>query len=99
LVSEPDLRLNSNRRGQCPLRVRRFLPVYPGQRTTSGRPGWSVSCLNRTHAPQQTGRYSITASARASTVSGMEMDSFVTPDDFVSEPEAKFATEKIIRRL
>ena len=24
LVSMPDLRLNSNRRGQCPLRVRRF---------------------------------------------------------------------------
>jgi hypothetical protein len=24
---------------------------------------------------------------------------FVTPDDFTSEPEAKFAAEKIIRRL
>jgi hypothetical protein len=27
----------------------------------------------------------------------MEMDTFVTPDDFASEPEAKFAAEKSIR--
>jgi|SRR5664279_4476408 hypothetical protein len=31
----------------------RTLPVYPEQRTSSDRPGWSGSCQEETHAPQQ----------------------------------------------
>jgi hypothetical protein len=47
-------------RTQCFFRVNRAgltlcrpLPVYPDQRTSSGRPGWSGSCHIRTLAPQQ----------------------------------------------
>jgi hypothetical protein len=46
---------------ECPLRVNRAvltlnrpLPVYADERTSSDRPGWSGSCQEETHAPQQT---------------------------------------------
>jgi hypothetical protein len=32
-------------------------------------------------------------------IQGKTTTSFVTPDDFESEPEAKFAAEKMIRKL
>jgi hypothetical protein len=32
-------------------------------------------------------------------IQGRTISSIVTPDDFASEPDAKFAAEKIIRRL
>jgi hypothetical protein len=36
----------------------------PDQRTSSNRPGWSVSCHEETHAPHNLTGYSITSSAR-----------------------------------
>ena len=44
-------------------------------------------------------RAAITPKARAERVVRGEVLSFVTPDDSATEPDAKFAAEKIIRRL
>jgi hypothetical protein len=35
----------------------------------------------------------------AGSINGKTISSIVTPDDFASEPDAKFAAEKIIRKL
>jgi hypothetical protein len=35
----------------------------------------------------------------AAVITGRTISSIVTPDDFASEPDAKFAAEKIIRKL
>ena len=35
----------------------------------------------------------------AAATTGKTISSIVTPDDFASEPDAKFAAEKIIRKL
>jgi hypothetical protein len=56
------------------------IPVYPGQRTSPIRLAMSVSCQFQTHASQQAAplrRYSITTSARPSSVGGI-----VRPIDF-----------------
>jgi len=45
------------------LTVRRTLPVFPHEQTSAAPVGMSQRCHNRTHAPQQTARYSITSSA------------------------------------
>jgi hypothetical protein len=45
-------------------------------------------------------RAAITPIRRAgSAVQGSQISSIVTPDDSASEPDAKFAAEKIIRKL
>jgi hypothetical protein len=44
-------------------------------------------------------RAAITPKARAERVVRGEVLSFVTPDDSATEPDAKFAAEKIIRKL
>jgi hypothetical protein len=44
-------------------------------------------------------RAAITPKARTERVIRGEVLSFVTPDDYASESEAKFAAEKIIRKL
>jgi hypothetical protein len=45
-------------------------------------------------------RAAITPIRRSGTVvQGRTITSIVTPDDWASEPDAKFAAEKIIRRL
>ena len=53
----------------------RSLPVCLEQRTSTDPSGWSVSCHNRTHAPQQTAHYSMTSSARARTFGGISSPS------------------------
>jgi hypothetical protein len=52
-------------RATCALR-----PVHPELRTLNGAPGGSLSGQNETLAPQQRHPYSITSSARVSSVSG-----------------------------
>jgi hypothetical protein len=45
-------------------------------------------------------RAAITPIRRSGTfIQGKTISSVVTPDDFASEPDAKFAAEKIIRKL
>ena len=44
-------------------------------------------------------RAAITPKARTQCVVRGEVLSFVTPDDSATEPDAKFAAEKIIRKL
>jgi hypothetical protein len=45
-------------------------------------------------------RAAITPNRQSATfIRGKTTSSFVTPDDFASESDAKFAAEKIIRRL
>jgi hypothetical protein len=45
-------------------------------------------------------RAAITPMRRSgSFIQGRTISSIVTPDDFLSEPDAKFAAEKIIRKL
>ena len=45
-------------------------------------------------------RAAITPIRRSGTfIQGKTISSIVTPDDFASEPDAKFAAEKIIRKL
>jgi hypothetical protein len=45
-------------------------------------------------------RAAITPVRRSGTfIQGKTISSVVTPDDFASEPDAKFAAEKIIRKL
>jgi hypothetical protein len=50
--------------------VRRRLPVFPDQRTSPKSVGMSQRCHNRTRAPLQTASYSITSSARLTSVCG-----------------------------
>jgi hypothetical protein len=45
-------------------------------------------------------RAAITPIRRAGTfISGKTISSIVTPDDFASEPDARFAAEKMIRKI
>jgi hypothetical protein len=45
-------------------------------------------------------RAAITPIRRAATfISGKTISSIVTPDDFASEPDARFAAEKMIRKI
>jgi hypothetical protein len=44
-------------------------------------------------------RAAITPVRQSAAVTGRTISSIVTPDDFASEPDAKFAAEKIIRKL
>ncbi len=48
------------------------LPFSPQQRKSTGRRAMSQECHERTHAPQQNSRHSVTSSARARSVDGIQ---------------------------
>ena len=66
-----DPNFQSERRHARLARPANRCPLYPQKRTSVERLRMSALCQKQTHAVQQKGRYSITSSARASSVGGI----------------------------